>query len=73
MKYLNNKFYTEVNNDKYIINDGKIYRETVPPKSLKTRYEIMNNIKLDKNLNVIELDDGTLQIQESKKLKNLKK
>ena len=39
MKYLNNKFYTEVNNDKYIINDGKIYRETVAPKSIKTRYE----------------------------------
>ena len=69
MKYLNNKFYTEVKNDKYIINDGKIYRETIAPKSLKTKYEIMNGVKLEKNLVVIELDDGTLQIQESKKSK----
>ena len=50
MKYLNNKFYTEVNNDKYIINDGKIFRETVAPKSLKTKYEVMNGVKLEKNL-----------------------
>ena len=66
MKYLNNKFYTEVNNDKYIINDGKFFRETIAPKSLKTKYEIMNGVKLEKNLTVIELDDGTLQIQKSK-------
>ena len=37
MKYLNNKFYTEVNNDKHILNDGKIYRETIAPKSFKTK------------------------------------
>ena len=37
MKYLNNKFYTECKNDKYIIQEGKIFRETVVPKSLKTR------------------------------------
>ena len=62
MKYLNNKFYTEVKNPKYIINDGQILRETTEPKSLKTKYELMNGVKLDKNLNVVELDDGTLQI-----------
>ena len=76
MKYINNKFYTEVNNQKYIINDNKIYRETVAPKSVKTRYEVMNGVKLEKNINVIELDDGTLQIQNSKKnlnAMNLKK
>ena len=48
MKYINNKFYTEVNNPKYIINDGKILRETSPPKSLKSKYEVMNGVKLDK-------------------------
>ena len=30
MKYINNKFYTEVNNSKYIINDDKILREISP-------------------------------------------
>ena len=72
MKYLNNKFYTEVNNPKYIINDGQILRETTEPKSLKTKYELMNGVKLDKNLNVVELDDGTLQIVDLKKKKTVK-
>ena len=59
---MNNKFYTEVNNPKYIINDGKILRETSPPKSLKSKYEVMNGVKLDKKSNIIELDDGSLHI-----------
>ena len=50
MKYINNKFYTEVDNPKYIINDGKILRETSPPKSLKSKYEVMNGVKLDKKI-----------------------
>ena len=62
MKYINNKFYTEVNNPKYIINDGKILRETSPPKSLKSKYEVMNGVKLDKKSIIIELDDGSLHI-----------
>ena len=62
MKYINNKFYTEVNNPKYIINDGKILRETSPPKSLKSKYEVMNGVKLDKKSNIIELDDGSFHI-----------
>ena len=33
---MNNKFYTEVKNPKYDINDDKILRKTSPPKSLKT-------------------------------------
>ena len=67
MKYLNNKFYTEYTNDKYIIHENKIYRETVAPKSLKTKYEAMNNTKIDKNKTVIELDDGSLVLVDSKK------
>ena len=70
MKYLNNKFYTEYTNDKYIIHENKIYRETVAPKSLKTKYEAMNNTKIDKNKTVIELDDGSLVLVDSKKNKN---
>ena len=70
MKYLNNKFYTEYTNDKYIIHENKIFRETVAPKSLKTKYEAMNNTKIDKNKTVIELDDGSLVLVDSKKNKN---
>ena len=66
MKYLNNKFYTECSNDKYI-HENKIFRETVAPKSLKTRYEAINNVKLYKNKTVIELDDGSLVLVDSKK------
>ena len=62
MKYINNKLYTEVNNPKYIINDGKVLRETSPPKSLKSKYEVMNGVKLDKKSIIIELDDGSFHI-----------
>ena len=62
MKFIENKFYTEVNHPKYIINDDKILRETPPPKSFKTKYEVMYGVKVDKkNKVIIELDDGSLQ------------
>ena len=67
MKYLNNIFYTECSNDKYIIHENKIFRETNAPKSLKTRYEAINNVKLDKIKTVIELDDGSLVLVDFKK------
>ena len=35
MIYLNENFFTEVKNNKYIIHDNKIYREIQIPKSLK--------------------------------------
>ena len=67
MKYLNNNFYTECKNDKNIIQEGKVFRETVAPKSLKTRNEAISNVKQDKNKTVIELDDGSLVLVDSKK------
>ena len=67
MKYLNNKFYTEVNHENYIINDGEIFREAFARKSLKSKNEFMNHIKLEKNITLIELGDGSLQIVNSKK------
>ena len=50
----------------------KIFRETVAPKSLKTRYEAINNVKLDKNKTVVELDDGSLVLVDFKKKKQPK-
>ena len=34
---------------------------TSPPKSLKTKYEVMNGVKPEINLNIIQLNDGSLQ------------
>ena len=59
-KYLNNKFYSEVKNEKYIIHDGKIFRETVIPKSLKTQYEAIYDMKVHKGKTVNQLEDGSL-------------
>ena len=58
-KYLNDKFYTEVKNEKYIIHDGKIFRETVP-KSLKTQYETIHGTKVPKGKKVVQSEDGSL-------------
>ena len=73
MKYINGKFYRELENEKYIIHDGKIMFETKMPKSLKTRYEVIFNTKLTKTQTVVELDDGLLQLLESQNQKNLQK
>ena len=66
MKYINGKFYRELENEKYIIHDGKIMFETKMPKSLKTRYEVIFNTKITKTQSVVELDDGTLKLLDSK-------
>ena len=58
-KYLNNKFYSEVKNEKYIIHEGKIFRETVP-KSLKTQYETIHERKVPKGKLVNQLETGEL-------------
>ena len=70
MKYINNEFYTEVNNPKYTFNDENIFKETSRPKSLETKYEGLNGGKLEKNLKIIELDDGSLQIVDLKNWMN---
>ena len=70
MKKINYKFYGEVNNEKHIIHDGKIMFETKIPKLLKTRYELMFKTNLTKTQSIEELDDGTLQLIDSKNLTN---
>ena len=45
---MNNKFYIEVNNPKFIFSENETLRETSPPKSLKTKSELMNGGKLEK-------------------------
>ena len=62
MIYLNEKFYTEVKSDKYIIHNNKIYRLSNTPKSLKTQYELINNTKIPKNKIVILSENGELTL-----------
>ena len=62
MMYLNEKFYTEIKNDKYLNHNNKIYRLTNTPKSLKTRYQIINNTKIPKNKTVILTENNELTL-----------
>ena len=62
MIYLNEKFFTEIKNEIYIIHNNKIYRQTSFPKSLKTRYELINNTKIPKNKIVILSENGELNL-----------
>ena len=62
MIYLNEKFFTEIKNENYIIHNNKIYRLTNTPKSLKTRYQIINNTKIPKNKTVILTENNELTL-----------
>ena len=62
MIYLNEKFFTEIKNENYIIHNNKIYRLKNTPKSLKTRYLIINNTKIPKNKTVILTDNNELTL-----------
>ena len=60
---INNKNYRELLEEKYIIHNNQIWVETSEPKSIRERYEIKNNVKLNKNQKVIEFSNGTLVIK----------
>ena len=60
MKYLNDKFYSEFKNPKYIIDNGIILRETVTPKSLKIQYELIHDTKVSKDKKDIQLENNEL-------------
>ena len=62
MLYLNDKYFTEVKNEKYIIHNNKIYQQTQTSKSLKTGYEIINNGKIRKRKIVIQPENNTLSL-----------
>ena len=62
MKYLNGKFYVEVKDHRYTIHNGQILRLRPPPKSLKTMYQVMYDVKLPKKSKVIRDDNGNLVV-----------
>ena len=63
---INNKNYRELPThiaEKYIIHNNQIWVETTEPKSIRERYEIDNNVKLNKNQKVVEFANGTVLIK----------
>ena len=62
----NNENYRELPThiaEKYIIHNNQIWVETTEPKSIRERYEINNNVKLNKNQKVVEFANGTVLIK----------
>lgn len=60
MKYINGKFYVEVNDKRYMIHDNQILKLRKEPESLNTMYQVMYNVKLPKKSKVIKDNDGNL-------------
>ncbi len=78
--YIDGVFYKTINKNEYkILRDGQSFvfgendqllKKTTEPKSLRKRYEIINNEKLPTNKNVIEQDGKLVVIDKPKKSKN---
>ena len=63
---INNKNYRELPThiaEKYIIHNNQIWVETSEPKSIRERYEIKNNVKLNKNQKVVQFANGSMVIK----------
>ena len=78
--YIDGVFYKTINKNEYkILRDGQSFvfgendqllKKTTEPKSLRKRYEIINNEKLPTNKNVIEQDGKLVVMDKPKKSKN---
>ena len=63
---INNKNYRELAAhiaEKYFIHNNQIWIETSEPKSIRERYKIKNNVKLNKNQKVVVFNNGTVLIK----------
>ena len=62
MKYLNGEYYVEVKDHRYKIHptENIIIRIRDPPTSLRTQYQVQNEIKIRKNQKVIKNDNDQL-------------
>ena len=58
MKYLNGQYYVEVKDHRYKIHPTEIFtlRKRDPPTSLRTQYQVQNEIQIRKNQKVIKND-----------------
>ena len=65
MKYLNGEYYVEVKDHRYRIHrtENIILRKRDPPTSLRTQYQIQNEIKIRRNQKVIKNDNDQLVVK----------
>ena len=72
MKYLNERYYVEVKDHRYKIHptENIILRLRDEPKSLRTQYQIQNEIKIRRNQKVIKNDNDELIVKNYPKNKN---
>ena len=74
MKYLNNKYYKQVKNERYITHptENSILRERKEPKSLKTHNQVIIDTEKGRNQKVIKNANNELEIK-SYPIKKIKK
>ena len=65
MKYLKGQFYVEVKDHRYKIHpiENIILRKRDPPTSLRTQYQVQNDIQIRKNQKVIKNDNDELIVK----------
>ena len=65
MKYLNGRYYVEVNDHRYKIHptENIILRLRDDPKSLRTQYQVQNETQIRRNLKVIKNDNDELIVK----------
>ena len=71
MKYLNNQKYVEVKDHRYKIHptENIILRKRDPPTSLRTHYQVQNDIQIRKNQKFIKNNNNELIVRNYPKLK----
>ena len=71
MKYLNSGYYVEVKDHRYKnpLTANIILRNRDPPQSLRTQYQVQNNIQIRKNQKVIKNENDELVVKNCPKKK----
>ena len=72
MKYLNGRYYVEVEDNRYKIHppENIILRQRDPPSSLRTQYQVQNETQIRKNQKVIKNDNDQLVVKNYPKNKH---
>ena len=65
MKYLNGEYYVEVKDHRYLIHltENVILRKRDPPTSLRTQYQVQNEIQIRRNQKVIKNGNDQLVVE----------
>ena len=71
MKYLNNEYYVEVKDKRYIFHptENIMLRKKDPPQSLRTQYQVQNETQIRRKQKVIKNDNDELIVRNYPKIK----